>query len=54
MGDAVMMTENGTCVLKDYSLVPGLSASLMSVRKARVHAGLNGVFDTIATYLVKD
>lgn len=54
MGEAIMVTENGVGVLKDCLLVPGLGANLMSVRKACVHAGLKGVFDFRAMYLVKD
>lgn len=54
MADAVMITENGNGVFKDCLLVSGLGANLMSVRKAGVHVGLNGVFDATAMYLVKD
>ncbi|POS82196.1 hypothetical protein EPUL_005869, partial [Erysiphe pulchra] len=54
MGDAIIMTENGNAILKDCLLVPGLGANLMSVRKACIHAGLKGVFDARAMYLVKD
>ncbi|POS82393.1 hypothetical protein EPUL_005219, partial [Erysiphe pulchra] len=51
MRDAFMVTENGNAILKDCLLVPGLGANLISVRKACVHAGLNGVFDARAISL---
>lgn len=54
MGDALMVTKNGTALLKDCLYVPGLGANLLSVRKACAHADLKGVLDSSKMYLMKD